>query len=51
MIPDRKRSPNWTANVPDQKIRNGMDGDMVWIGKWCEWDYYAWKQKGSSAAY
>jgi len=25
MIPDRKWSPYWTANDPDQKIRNGMD--------------------------
>ena len=25
MIPDRKWSPYWTANDPDQKIRNGMN--------------------------
>ena len=25
MIPDRKLSPYWTANDPDQKIGNGMD--------------------------
>ena len=36
MIPDRKWSLYWTANDPDQKIRNGMDDEMVWIGNWCE---------------
>ena len=37
VIPDRKWSPYWTANDPDQKIRNGMDGRIGWIGKWCTW--------------
>ena len=39
MIPklDRKWSPYWTANDPDQKIWNGMDGGMVWIGNWRTW--------------
>ena len=37
MIPDRKWSPYWTANDPDQKIRNGMDGRLGWIGNWCTW--------------
>ena len=37
MIPDRKWSPYWTANDPDQKIRNGMDGRIGWIGNWCTW--------------
>jgi len=29
--------PNWTANDRDQKIRNGMDGGIVWIGNWHTW--------------
>jgi len=37
MIPDRKWSPYWTANDPNQKIRNGMDGGIVWIGNWRTW--------------
>ena len=37
MIPDRKWSPYWTANDPDQKIRNAMDGRIGWIGNWCTW--------------
>ena len=37
MIPDRKWSPHWTANDPDQKIRNGMDCRIGWIGNWCTW--------------
>ena len=32
MIRDLKGSPIWTANDPDQKIRNGVDGGMEWIG-------------------
>ena len=43
MIPDRKWSPNWTATdpgpemIPIKKIRNGMDGEMVWIVNWRTW--------------
>ena len=37
MIPDRKWSPYWTANDPDQKIKNDMDGRIGWIGNWCTW--------------
>ena len=37
MIPDRKWSPYWTKNDPDQKIRNGMDGRIGWIGNCCTW--------------
>ena len=37
MVPDRKWSPYWTPNDPDQKIRNGMDGRIGWIGNWCIW--------------
>jgi len=37
MIPDRKWSPFWTANDPDQQMGNGMDGGMVWIENWRTW--------------
>ena len=37
MITERVWSPYWTANDPDQKIRNGIDGEVVWIRNWCEW--------------
>ena len=37
MILDRKWSPYWTANDPDQKIRNGMDRRIGWIGNWRTW--------------
>ena len=37
MVPDRKWSPHWTANDPNQKIRNGMDGRIVWMGNWRTW--------------
>ena len=31
---NRKWSPYWTANDPDQKIRIGMDGGIVCLGNW-----------------
>ena len=31
MIPERKLSPFWTAYDPEKKVRNGMEGGMVWI--------------------
>lgn len=39
MIPERKWSPYWTstANDLDQKLGNGMDGAIVWIGNWRPW--------------
>ena len=27
---DRKWSPFWTANDPEKKVKNGMEGGMVW---------------------
>ena len=42
MITERMWSSYWTANDPDQKLRNGIDGEVVWIRNWCESkrDYY-----------
>ena len=37
MIPDRKWSPYWPANDPDQRIRNDMDGRIGWIGNCRTW--------------
>ena len=27
-------SSHWTANDPDELIRNGMDGGIEWMGNW-----------------
>ena len=36
MITERMWSPYRTTNGPDQKPRNGIDSEMVWIQNCCE---------------
>ena len=28
--------PQIGPHDPEQKLRNGIDGEVVWIGNWCE---------------